>query len=103
MVTDNGLLQHRAVRISPHVIDTLLLLSAMSLIFETGYYPLSHSWVLTKIIVLVLYIAFGVMALRKGRTRIVKALFLTLAILAFGMMVSIALTHHPLGVFTLLT
>jgi len=55
------------VRIAPHVIDTLLLACGIALAVDLGVSPLMHGWLAAKIVGLVLYIGFGVMAMRAPR------------------------------------
>lgn len=52
------------VRIAPHVIDTLLLACGIVLAVDLGISPLAHGWLAAKIVGLVLYIVFGVTAMR---------------------------------------
>ena len=54
----------RWLRIAPHVIDTLLLAFGVTLAIELGISPLVHGWLAAKIAGLVLYIGFGVTAMR---------------------------------------
>ena len=54
----------RWVRIAPHVIDTLLLACGIALAVDLGISPLVHGWLAAKIVGLVLYIGFGVAAMR---------------------------------------
>ncbi|MGR9044982.1 MAG: SirB2 family protein [Gammaproteobacteria bacterium] len=58
------------VRIAPHVIDTLLLLSGVLLVFAGNWLSSDYSWIIAKIIALLLYIALGVLAMRiQGKIR----------------------------------
>ena len=101
MLTANPLLQLRFVRISPHVIDTVLLGSAVALAILTRQYPLTHDWLTVKFIALLAYIGFGMFALRRGRTRTIRVICLVAALTTFAFMVSVAFTRSPLGVFSL--
>ena len=47
---------------------------------------------------LVVYIALGVLALRRGRTLRARTVYFVAALLTYGFIVSVAITHHPLGV-----
>ena len=99
MLTDNALLDHRMVRISPHVIDTLLLSGAIGLMVTTRQYPGPVDWLTVKVVLLLLYIVLGMFALRRGKTKAQRTMFLALAIATFAFMVSVALARHPLGLF----
>jgi uncharacterized membrane protein SirB2 len=97
MVTDNVLLQHRLVRILPHVIDTLLLASAISLTILLRQYPFVHDWLTVKVIALVVYILLGTIALHRGKDKRQRILALIAAMVVFGFIVSVAHYHNPLG------
>lgn len=103
MLTDNKLLQAKVVRITPHVIDSALLLSAIALTVQTNQYPLSNAWLTVKIIALVMYILLGVVALKRGKTRKQRIVAFVLALITFAFIVSVALLHHPLGFFVFVT
>ncbi len=89
-------LQAKWVRISPHIIDTVLLLSAIGMLVSAGMFP---AWVHVKIALLVVYIGLGVMAFRKAKTSGQKAGFLLAAITVYLFIVSVAITKSPLGIF----
>lgn len=89
-------LQAKWVRISPHVIDTVLLVSGISLLVAGNFFP---PFVHVKLALLLVYIGLGVMAFRKAKTSGQKAGFLLAAISVFLFMVSVALTKSPLGIF----
>lgn len=67
MLASSPLLQRPAVRILPHVIDSLLLACAVTLVV-LGNWPLSSPWILAKIVALLAYVATGTIALKRGRT-----------------------------------
>ena len=102
MLAESDMLNARWVRVSPHIIDTLLLLSAIGLAVLSQQYPVTHDWLTVKLIALILYIGFGMFALRRGRTRAIRTGFFGAAVLTFAFMVSVALTREPLGVLAFL-
>jgi uncharacterized membrane protein SirB2 len=63
------LLTRRWVRVAPHVVDTLLLLSGLALVALSRLYPTQQPWLAAKLIALVAYIALGTLALKRGCTR----------------------------------
>jgi uncharacterized membrane protein SirB2 len=85
------------VRVVPHVIDTLLLASALLLAWTIGQYPFVHAWVTAKVLALIVYIVLGSLALKHGRTRGRRVAALIAALLVFGYIVSVALTRDPAG------
>ena len=100
MLSDSPLLARRPVRIVPHVVDTLLLGSAIALAVISAQYPFVQSWLTAKVVGLVLYVLLGTMALKRGRTKASRAVCFVLALLVFAWIVSVALTRSPYGVFS---
>jgi len=89
-------LRQRWARITPHVIDTVLLLSALWLASQLAAGS-AHGWLAAKIAGLVLYIVLGTIALKRGKTRGVRIVAFIAAVATFGYIVSVALTKSPLG------
>lgn len=79
------------------VIDTSLLAAALLLLATLQLNPFATPWLLAKLMLLVAYIVFGTLALRRAPTRAGKALAFAAALTCFVMMVAIARTHDPLG------
>ena len=75
MLTESAMLQKKAVKILPHIIDTLLLLSAIMLVIVTGFYPFVVGWVTLKLFLLVAYVVLGTFALKRGKTKQSRTLF----------------------------
>ena len=100
MLSDSSRLNQRWVRIVPHVVDTLLLGSAIALAVIGGQYPLAQDWLTAKLIGLLVYILCGMMALRRGKSKTTRGMFFIAALLAFTYIVSVAITRSPLGVFS---
>jgi uncharacterized membrane protein SirB2 len=96
MLYGSPLLRARATRIAPHVIDTLLLGSALMMAWQSGQYPFVQGWLTAKFFGLLGYIACGTVALKRGRTPGIRAVFLVLAVLAYAYIVAVALTRNPL-------
>ena len=87
----------RAARTLPHVVDTVLLASALMLAWMLRLTPGQAPWLLAKIVGLVVYVALGVIALRPGRPRPVRAAAWVAALVVVAWIVSVALTKRPLG------
>lgn len=96
MLSDSPLLKQRWVRIVPHVNDTLLLAAGVWMTAIIQQYPGTHGWLTAKLAGLVLYILLGLMALRPGRTKRVRAAAWIAAQVVFGYIVAVALSHNPL-------
>jgi uncharacterized membrane protein SirB2 len=85
----------RWVRVVPHVIDTILLASAVALVVTTAQYPFVQPWLTAKILALLVYIVLGTVAIRRGRTRRVRVVAWILALIVFGYMVAVARARVP--------
>lgn len=96
MLADSPLLRTRWVRIAPHVIDTVLLATAIAMTMLARLSPIAHPWLAAKIGGLLAYIVLGAIALRRGRTRQVRGAALLAALLVFGYIVGTALQRDPL-------
>ncbi len=97
MLRDSPLLQRRVFKVLPHVIDTILLGSAIAMAVISSQYPFVQPWLTAKFFGLLTYIVFGMMALKRGRTKGQRAAWLLAALLAFAYIVSVALVRDPLG------
>jgi uncharacterized membrane protein SirB2 len=91
-IGDARILQRKWVRISPHVIDTVLLVSAIALAVQLSISPLAHPWLLAKIIALVVYIGLGVAVMRIANTRGARVAFFLAAVAVFAYIVAVAVT-----------
>ena len=95
MMRESPLLAHRAVKIVPHVVDTVLLASAIALAVMIGQYPFTASWLTAKLIGLIFYIALGTLALRRAPTRRGRVTAWIVAQLVFFYIVAVAVTKDP--------
>ena len=99
MLKDSPLLQQKWVRISPQVVDTVLLVSAIILAVQLRMSPMEQSWLMAKIIALLAYIAVGMVALRLGRSKRIRLAAWLLGLVIFLYIVSVALSKSVLGWF----
>jgi len=96
MLLDSPLLLRRWVKVVPHVVDTLLLTTALVLVFWSGQYPFVQPWLTAKVIALVAYIVLGTLALKRGKTKGVRTFALVAALATFAYIVAVALTRQTL-------
>jgi uncharacterized membrane protein SirB2 len=97
MLQDSAYLQSKLMRIAPHLIDTLLLLSAIRLAL---LYPGPKMWLVAKICGLLAYIILGTIALKRGKTKTIRTAALIAAIGCFGYIVAVAFSKSAtLGLF----
>lgn len=90
MLADSPLLSRRSVRIAPHLVDTLLLVSGLWMAVLIGQYPGTVGWLSAKLIALLVYIGLGVVALRGGKTKRVRVIALIGALATFAYMAAVA-------------
>lgn len=100
MLQDSRLLATKPVRILPHIVDTVLLLSAFTLAYLIGSYPFADAWLTAKLLALVAYIGLGVVALKRGKTKTIRSVAFVAALLTFVYIVGVAFSRDPtLGMF----
>jgi len=95
MLQASDILQQRWVKILPHVNDTILLSSAITLAILTHRNPADEAWLAAKIAGLIIYIALGMMAFRFGKTRQARLTTWVFAQIVFLYIVLVALTKDP--------
>jgi uncharacterized membrane protein SirB2 len=84
MLTDSANLDRRIVKIAPHIVDSVFLLSGIGLIWILRLPVMSQPWLMAKLIALVFYVLLGTVALRRGKTKRTRTIALLLAILTFA-------------------
>lgn len=87
----------RLAKTLPHLVDSVLLISALLLAWMLRLTPDSAPWLMAKIAGLLLYIALGVVALRHGRPAAVRGTAWIAALATYAWIVSVAITKNPLG------
>jgi len=93
MLVDAPLLRRRFVRVAPHVVDTVLLASAVWLAWFIGQVPFVHGWITAKVFGLLAYIVLGTIALKRGKTKGLRAGAFTAALASVAYIVWVALTR----------
>jgi uncharacterized membrane protein SirB2 len=96
MVRDSPLLVRPWVKVVPHAVDTVLLASAIALAVMSRQYPLEAPWLTAKVIALILYIALGTIALKRGRTKRTRVAAWLFAQVVFLYIALVAVTRDPL-------
>jgi uncharacterized membrane protein SirB2 len=91
------------LRYLSYSIDTVLLTAALMLATIIHQYPFVQGWLTVKVLLLLLYVVLGSFALKRGRTRSVRAGCWLAALAVYLFIFSVARAHHPLGVLATLT
>jgi uncharacterized membrane protein SirB2 len=97
-----GWANHQALRFLSYGVDTLLLAAAIALTRVLHQYPFVNGWLTAKLLLLLLYIALGIITLRHARTSAGRSLALLAALATFAYIIGVALAHDPAGWFALL-
>ena len=79
-----------------HTFSLGLLASGLTMVAIYGQMP---AWVMTKLIFLFVFIALGVMAFKRAKTRSAQLTMMALALLTYAFLVSVAVTKQPAGFF----
>lgn len=95
MLADSPRLRHSWVRVTPHVVDTVLLGSAIALTLLLGQYPFETPWLTAKVAALAVYIGLGMVALKRGKTKRARTIAWVCAMLVFAYIVAVARSHDP--------
>lgn len=74
MMANSSLNEKKFLKITPHVVDTVLLLTGVALIFITGFVPFTAAggWMTQKLSCVLAYIALGYFTLKMGTNKVFK-------------------------------
>lgn len=97
MLAGSASANHVVLRWLSYAIDTALLTAALMLVTILHQYPFQQAWLTVKVLLVVVYIGFGSLALRRAHSQRSRAAFFAAAVLVFLFMLSVARTHDPLG------
>ena len=82
-----------------YTIDTTLLTAALMLVTILPGAMFANHWLTVKLVLVVVYVVLGVLAMRRGRSRGMRAGCYIAALVVFALIVGIARMHQPLGWF----
>jgi uncharacterized membrane protein SirB2 len=88
------------IRALPHVIDSLLLLSAVGMLVTAQRIEWAP-WMQVKLGLVVMYFGLAVVVFRAGTQRLHKTLAWLGGLLLFLYVTTIAVLQHPVGIFSL--
>ncbi len=92
MMMESDRLQRKLVRIVPHIVDTVFLLSGIALIMMLNLNVLSQPWLLAKFAGLIVYIVLGTIAIKRGSTLQIRVTAFIAALAVFAYIVGVALS-----------
>lgn len=93
LMDDQGLhvWRSRPWKALPHINDTVLLISAVSLLFITGWQIFVHFWITVKVGLVVVYIVLGWFAMRVSLARRYRWIAFVMALGVFALIYTFAL------------
>lgn len=97
MVMESNLLNRPFWRRAPHLVDTFLLGTGVYLAWYSHQYPFVNSmWLTAKMLALLAYIGFGLIALNHGKNKTIRIIAYAVASCCGVFMIATALRHSPL-------
>ena len=102
MVNESRWLNHKAIQILPHVVDSVFLLSGATMAFMVNFGLFSQLWLTTKVTLLMFYLLFVGLALNRGKTKSIRVIAFFLAVFTFAQIVGVAVNKTVIGWFALL-
>lgn len=90
MLQGSQRLQQRWVKVLPHVNDTVLLAAALYMAALIGV----QAWIVAKIAGLLVYIALGTVAIKRGRTLQMRSIAFFAALAVFAYVAAVAATKR---------
>jgi uncharacterized membrane protein SirB2 len=101
MLLQSRLLQQHWIKRLPHLVDTLLLASGVLLAWHLHQYPFVNSyWLTAKMLALLAYIGFGMLALNYGKTRVIRGPAFVVALCCAAYILSTASLRNGLVLAT---
>lgn len=98
MMRESPASKNRALVITPHVINLLLIGTGVGLAVLLQITPGSQPWLAVKLVALILYIALGILTFKHPRLG-ARKIFWLLTLVVFAFIVSVATSKNPFGFF----
>lgn len=84
------------LRVTPHVVDSVLLLAGIALAFIVRQYPFVNGWLTAKLVALIAYVVVGNFAVRRCRTPRGKLIAWAVGLALVLYIYAVAITKSPL-------
>ncbi len=95
MMQKSGWVHKKPVRYISVINDTLLLIAGISMTLMSQQYPFVAPWLTTKLVVLLVYIIFGSLAIKRGSSMRVRISCGVIAMGCFLYIASVAFSRTP--------
>ena len=89
----SAIMQKQWIKTVPHAVDTLLLITALTLTFTIRQFPCVDAWLTAKVIGLLCYIGLGFVVLHSGVHKVLRLVAWLSAQIVFAYIVLVAITH----------
>ncbi len=98
VMANSSIINKKFFKITPHVIDTIMLASGVALIFITGFIPFTagNGWLTEKLTCVLAYIALGYFTLHHGKNKVFKTFAFLGAIGWLVLAAQLAITKTPI-------
>ena len=98
MMRESPASKHRALTITPHIINLILIGTGISLAVLLQFSPGSQPWLAVKLVALIVYIVLGILTFRHQKMA-ARKIFWLLALVVFAFIISVAQSKNPYGFF----
>ena len=97
LMANSSMIEKKVLKILPHIVDTILLLSGIGLIISLGFVPFTpgNEWFTEKVTCILAYFALGFFTLRVANHRLVRTFAFFGALGWLLMAGNIAMTKIP--------
>ncbi|QHJ09819.1 Protein YchQ [Paraglaciecola mesophila] len=95
-MTQSSMLEKKWVKITPHIVDTLLILSAVTLCVLISQYPFVTPWVTEKLVGLFMYVFMVALALKMARTNFMRVIGFIGALSWIAFTALVAISKQPI-------
>ncbi len=94
--------QEKWVRVLPHVVDSVLVLSALSMLVMSPVKGWPGDWLTVKLALVVVYVVLALFLFRSTRGLAARFLAWLLGLLVLLFIATVAVLHNPLGILSVL-
>ncbi|MEI8631577.1 SirB2 family protein [Vibrio sp. PP-XX7] len=89
----SAMLGNKVLKIVPHIVDTVLLVSGFWMCILIDAYPFTRWWLTAKLLLLVVYIGLGTVAIKRAKNDRQRWISGLLAIAVFAAITAVAYLH----------
>jgi uncharacterized membrane protein SirB2 len=82
-------------KVLPHIVDTVLLASAIMLVILSGHYPFVSPWVTAKLVTLLVYISGGILLMRLRLGKIMRGVAYVFTMMCGAYIILVAFSKSP--------